>query len=377
MLSFEIDSLEWSLSSASGCDAVSNRGRIEDSASGVTTYKANELNQYTRIQSILSDGSAQAEEPEWDENGNLGRYNGMDLRYDAMNRLVSVSGPDIEAHFTYDYRNRVTSRTFNGETTFLIYDDWNLIAEYDAAGQLKARYVHGPRIDEVILTVNDHGTFFHHHDALGSVTHLTDVDGVVVESYQYDVYGNVTMFDGEEGFLENSAIDNRFLFTGREYLAGLDLYDYRNRIYSADLGRFIQADPIRFDAGDVNIYRYVFNNPLRWVDPMGLSWWDAVSGVVKIHLGVAGIAIGTAITVGTLGGGAVIGGYSIAGGVWLFADGVHDLWQYSQSNQTQENYNSVDPEIRFNYNQSMDTTYNGYYQDLGFNQWGELDWGWE
>ena len=252
-------------------DAVGNRELIEDSASGVTTYEANELNQYTRIQSILSDGSAQAEEPEWDENGNLSRYNGLDLRYDAMNRLVSVSGPDIEARFTYDYRNRVTSRTFNGETTYLIYDDWNIIAEYDAAGQLKARYVHGPRIDEVILTVNDHGTFFHHHDALGSVTHLTDLNGVVVESYQYDAYGNTTMFDGEEGFLENSAIDNRFLFTGREYLPELDLYDYRNRVYSADLGRFVQTDPIRFSAGDVNIYRYVFNNPLRWVDSMGLA----------------------------------------------------------------------------------------------------------
>ncbi|MCC5834616.1 MAG: RHS repeat protein [Opitutales bacterium] len=252
-------------------DAVGNRERIEDSSSGVTTYEANELNQYTRVQSIFSDGSASTEEPEWDENGNLSRYNGLGLRYDAMNRLISVSGPAIEARFTYDYRNRVTSRTFNGEITFLVYDDWNLIAEYDAAGQLKARYVHGPRIDEVILTVNDHGTFFHHHDALGSVTQLTDVNGVVVESYQYDVYGNVTIFDGSDDFLETSAINNRFLFTGREYLSELDLYDYRNRIYSADLGRFIQADPIRFDAGDVNIYRYVFNNPLRWVDPMGLE----------------------------------------------------------------------------------------------------------
>ncbi|MCC5834615.1 MAG: RHS repeat-associated core domain-containing protein [Opitutales bacterium] len=165
----------------------------------------------------------------------------------------------------------VTSRPYNGETTFLVYDEWSLIAEYDASGQLKARYVHGLRIDEVILTVNDHGTFFHHHDALGSVTQLTDVNGVVVESYQYDVYGNVTIFDGSDDFLETSAINNRFLFTGREYLPELGLYDYRNRIYSADLGRFVQTDPIRFDAGDVNIYRYVFNNPLRWVDPMGLS----------------------------------------------------------------------------------------------------------
>ncbi|MCC5835447.1 MAG: RHS repeat protein [Opitutales bacterium] len=285
-------------------DPVGNRERVQDSETGVTTYEANELNQYTRIQSIFDDGSASAEEPEWDANGNLSRFNGMDLSYDAMNRLVSVSGPGIEARFTYDYRNRVTSRTYNGETTFLVYDDWNLIAEYDAAGQLKARYVHGPRIDEVILTVNNHGTFFHHHDALGSVTHLTDLNGIVVESYQYDIYGNATIFDGTDAFLETSAINNRFLFTGREYLPELDLYDYRNRIYSADLGRFIQTDPIRFDAGDVNIYRYVSNRPLVFVDPLGLYEWSWKGFWTTVTVGATGTAVSAGTAAGIATGGA-------------------------------------------------------------------------
>jgi RHS repeat-associated protein len=41
---------------------------------------------------------------------------------------------------------------------------------------------------------------------------------------------------------------NRFLYTGREFLKEANLYDYRNRVYSAELGRFLQTDPIRFDA---------------------------------------------------------------------------------------------------------------------------------
>jgi len=61
------------------------------------------------------------------------------------------------------------------------------------------------------------------------------------------------------------------MFTGREWIAEAGLYDYRNRVYSADLGRFIQTDPIRFDAGDVNLYRYVGNNPVNAVDPLGLE----------------------------------------------------------------------------------------------------------
>ena len=66
-------------------------------------------------------------------------------------------------------------------------------------------------------------------------------------------------------------VSNRFLFTGREWLSQVGLYDYRNRVYSAQIGRFLQTDPIRFSAGDVNIYRYCGNEPLNWVDTYGLK----------------------------------------------------------------------------------------------------------
>jgi RHS repeat-associated protein len=60
------------------------------------------------------------------------------------------------------------------------------------------------------------------------------------------------------------------LFTGREWLGQAGIYDYRNRVYSAQIGRFLQNDPIQFEAGDVNLYRYVGNGPVNWVDPLGL-----------------------------------------------------------------------------------------------------------
>jgi RHS repeat-associated protein len=59
------------------------------------------------------------------------------------------------------------------------------------------------------------------------------------------------------------------LYTGREFLKEAKLYDYRNRVYSAELGRFLQTDPIRFDAGDGNLYRYVGNRVTVWIDPDG------------------------------------------------------------------------------------------------------------
>jgi RHS repeat-associated protein len=67
---------------------------------------------------------------------------------------------------------------------------------------------------------------------------------------------------------------NRFLYTGREFLKEANLYDYRNRVYSAELGRFLQTDPIRFDAGDGNLYRYVANNLVNAIDPFGLQQYS-------------------------------------------------------------------------------------------------------
>jgi len=49
------------------------------------------------------------------------------------------------------------------------------------------------------------------------------------------------------------------------------LYYYRARYYDPSIGRFISSDPIEFQAGDFNFYRYVGNDPVNFVDPSGLA----------------------------------------------------------------------------------------------------------
>ncbi|EKD44561.1 MAG: hypothetical protein ACD_71C00102G0003 [uncultured bacterium (gcode 4)] len=68
--------------------------------------------------------------------------------------------------------------------------------------------------------------------------------------------------------MKKSDIWNVRLFTGREYDKEIGLYYYRARYYSADLGRFISRDPIG-TADNVNLYSYVGNSPVGFVDPMG------------------------------------------------------------------------------------------------------------
>ncbi|MFY9531400.1 MAG: RHS repeat-associated core domain-containing protein, partial [Candidatus Acidiferrales bacterium] len=61
----------------------------------------------------------------------------------------------------------------------------------------------------------------------------------------------------------------RFKFTGREWDSEIGQYYYRARYYLPAPGRFITEDSAAFDAGDVDLYRYVANNPLNRDDPTG------------------------------------------------------------------------------------------------------------
>src|SRR5437016_11127444 len=96
----------------------------------------------------------------------------------------------------------------------------------------------------------------------------------MMEEYYYDAFGKPHFYSASSGWswdLGYSEFGNRFLFTGREWLSDLKLYDYRARLYHPELGRFLQPDPKEFGAGDYNLYRYCHNDPVNRSDPMGLD----------------------------------------------------------------------------------------------------------
>ncbi|HEY5894956.1 MAG TPA: RHS repeat-associated core domain-containing protein [Chthoniobacterales bacterium] len=244
-------------------DPVGNRTSVTDN--GLTTpYTINNLNQYTAVDSLPP--------PAYDVNGNLTAFKGWTYVHDAQNRLVSASSASASATFAYDARNRQVRRTINGVDTYFVWDDWKLIAEHDAAGNTSRTYVHGAQIDEILAKIESDGTaFYHHQDGLGSVIAITDSSGAIVESYHYDIFGTPSFLDASRNAISETSVSNRFLFTGREWIADVGLYDYRNRVYSSELGRFIQTDPIGFNGKDVNLYKYVANDPIAQIDPLGLE----------------------------------------------------------------------------------------------------------
>jgi RHS repeat-associated protein len=113
---------------------------------------------------------------------------------------------------------------------------------------------------------------YHHYDGQGNCILLTDTGGAIREQYDYDAFGMPYVYDAG-GFTLGAAAQwgNRFLFTGREWLGDLRIYDYRARQYQPELGRFLQPDPKEFAAGDYNLYRYCHNDPVNKSDPTGLE----------------------------------------------------------------------------------------------------------
>ncbi|MEN6318468.1 MAG: RHS repeat-associated core domain-containing protein [Syntrophaceae bacterium] len=157
---------------------------------------------------------------------------------------------------------RRIAKSVNNFVTWYVYDGNAILAAYDSSGTITARYAHGLNIDKPLAVRQGSITSFYHADGLGSIVALTNMAGSVVQTYGYDSFGNITPSGG---------INQPYTYTAREYDTETGLCFYRARYYDPKVGRFITKDPISFSGGDVNLYSYVSNDPVNWIDPLGLA----------------------------------------------------------------------------------------------------------
>ena len=182
--------------------------------------------------------------------------------YDFENRLTRVQRPGMDAQYKYDPFGRRIEKNVNGQITRYEYDEDNIINEYDGAGNIRAKYVFNLAIDDPLSVEQAGNVYYYHKDGLGSITELTDAAGNVVKTYRYNSFGEI--------YSQSGALVQPFTFTGREYDPESGLYYYRARYYDPAAGVFIGKDPIGFDSGESNLFRYVKNNPVNLIDPFGL-----------------------------------------------------------------------------------------------------------
>jgi RHS repeat-associated protein len=215
--------------------------------------------------------------------------------YDFRNQLVGVSiklGPTEVSSTTNTYDSAArrvtetvdiagvtdTSRQFVYGCASL----WEMIEQFDLLDvnmQTLTTHVYGLGIDdEINYQYWDQGVFkdiWAHRDDLNSLTSISDINGDVVERYEYGDYGKVSMFNGAGLSLPATAFEVVHLYTGRSIIAGTGLYDYRFRVMEPETGRFGQRDPLWY-IDSMNVYGYGVVNPLTGSDPMGTGWLDYI-----------------------------------------------------------------------------------------------------
>ena len=243
-------------------DAVGNRTTVTGATSGPKNYIPNTLNQITSI-----DTTALV----WDPNGNLVHDGNQAYVHDEENRLTSVTTPSGSVSYTYDPFGRRISKTVGSTTTWFVHDGVDVIQDLDASGRVLRSYVHANSSGAPIAMFTDTGErYFHVEDGVASTAHLVDDAGRVKESYAYDLYGRPAIFDDQGMQITSSAVGNRHLFGGGEWDEETGLVYCLFRYLHPGLGRFIERDPLGYGP-DINLYRYVSNNPALWIDPFGLS----------------------------------------------------------------------------------------------------------
>ena len=182
--------------------------------------------------------------------------------WDFDNRLVSVglAGSGGTISFKYDPLGRRIQKSSLASTTNYLYNGNNTIAEMDGSGGFIVHYAQGDGFDEPLSELRRGVTVYYEADGLNSITSISSSTAALVNTYSYDLFGNIT---GSTGTLTNP-----FQYTARETDPETGLRYYRMRYYDPADGRFLSEDPLISDSR--SLYAYTGNNPVNWIDPSGL-----------------------------------------------------------------------------------------------------------
>ncbi|MDR1601595.1 MAG: FG-GAP-like repeat-containing protein, partial [Tannerella sp.] len=291
------------------------------------------------------------------------------VAYTSFERPSSISENNWTAAFTYNASGgRVKMQLRQGGSSVLTRYclGGNYETDEGTAGAKEKLYVGGDAYTAPAVYLKQNGSWSLHYisrDYLGSITHVANSSGAVVQELSYDAWGRLRNPSNQAVYApdtEPSLLLGRG-YTGHEHLTQFGLINMNARLYDPAVGRFLSPDPYIQSANfsqNFNRYSYCLNNPLIYTDPDGEFWHivigAVVGGVVNLAVnwgnvdgfwdGLAAFGVGAgagALTAATGGAGAgvwaVIGVGAGAGAVTSATNNV-----IAQTGSNFEGFNNVD-----------------------------------
>lgn len=187
--------------------------------------------------------------------------------YDMLGNLIQAKLPgDITIDYVIDGKNRRVGKKVNGTLVqgLLYQDQLNPVAELDGNGNIVSQFIYGKKANVPEYMIKNGTTYRFITDQLGSPRLVINAEtGDIVQKLKYDEFGTIIQ-DSNPGF-------QPFGFAGGLYDVHTGLTRFGLRDYAPAVGRWMSKDPILFGGGHANIYAYVSNDPVNFIDILGLA----------------------------------------------------------------------------------------------------------
>jgi RHS repeat-associated protein len=237
-------------------DKAGNRIRKTD-AQGEIRYLYNEKNQL-----VEEESPADRKQFSYDRQGGIiEEKNAAGIRRFSYNSRHQQTRVETETGSVQENRYDAEGLRFelleNGRRTSFVYHDGELLQE-EGREEQGTSYHLGAGMEA--FRRGQELSYYHRDEQLSTVF-VTDGQGEIRNSYQYDAFG-IPLETTEQ-------LNNRIRYTGQQYDELTEQYYLRARYYNPVAGRFMQEDVYQGDG--LNLYAYCGNNPVVYDDPSGYA----------------------------------------------------------------------------------------------------------
>ena len=253
----------------------------------------------------------------------LTAVNGSTIRYDA------IGNPLNDGTWTYTWQNGrlLQKMQKSGVTAEFVYNANGLRVQKTVNGVVTGYTLHGKNVvhmtkgnDELhffydaqnrpAMVVYNGAAYAYVKSLQGDIVAILDENGNTVVSYGYDAWGAPLWCTGE--LAETLGKVQPFRYRGYVFDEETGLYYLRSRYYNPGWGRFVNADAeiaVEAKLWDAKLFLYCANNPVRYTDDGGNSFWDVLADCGKALLVAAVVVAVVAVVIAATGGG---GGFALA-----------------------------------------------------------------